>query len=75
MNEYKIKTIIGDFFVTASSRKHAAIAARKDSRFDRTQIMSIGQHKLRSQDARRNQAMEQVKRIPSKFLRFNPDGR
>ena len=47
MNEYKIKTTIGDFFVTASSRKHAAIAAREDPRFDGTQIKKVGLYKKR----------------------------
>jgi hypothetical protein len=47
MNEYKITTTIGDLFVTASSRKHAAIVARQDPRFDGAQIKKIGLHKLR----------------------------
>ena len=48
MNEYKITTTIGDLFVTASSRKHAAIAARQDPRFDGAQIKKISNHKARA---------------------------
>ena len=47
MTEYKITTTIGDLFVTASSRKHAATVAREDPRFDGTQIKRIGLHKRR----------------------------
>ena len=71
MNEYKITTTIGDLFVTASSRKHAASVAREDPRFDGTQIKRIARHKLRDLGARRNQAAETLKCIPSKFLSFN----
>jgi hypothetical protein len=47
MTEYKITTSVGDLFVTASSRKHAAIVARQDPRFDGVQIKKIGLHKRR----------------------------
>lgn len=71
MNEYKLTTTIGDLFVTASSRKHAATVAREDPRFDGVQITRIGLHKLRDLGARRNQVAETLKCIPSKFLSFN----
>ena len=71
MTEYKITTTIGDLFVTASSRKHAATVAREDPRFDGTQIKKVARHKLRHRDACKNQAMEALKCIPSKFLSFN----
>ena len=47
MNEYKITTTIGDLFVTASSRKHAATVAREDPRFDGTQIKKVSLYKPR----------------------------
>jgi hypothetical protein len=71
MSEYKITTTIGNLFVTAPSKKQAAIAARQDPRFDGAQIKRIGLHKLRDTGARRNQAAETIKCIPSKFLSFN----
>ena len=48
MNEYKLTTTIGDLFVTAPSRKHAATAARKDPRFDGVQIKKVTRHKSRA---------------------------
>ena len=48
MNEYMITTTIGDLFVTASSRKHAATVAREDPRLDGTQIMKVTRHKSRA---------------------------
>jgi hypothetical protein len=75
MTEYKITTSVGDLFVTASSRKHAATVAREDPRFDGVQIKKVTRHKLRHRDACKNQAMEMIKRTPSKFLSFTPDGR
>jgi hypothetical protein len=71
MNEYKITTTIGDLFVTASSRKHAATVAREDPRFDGTQIRKVTRHKLRHRDACKNQYIAGLKCIPSKFLSFN----
>ncbi len=47
MNEYKITTTIGDLFVTASSRKHAATVAREDSRLDGAQIKKVSLYKQR----------------------------
>jgi hypothetical protein len=47
MNEYKITTSVGDLFVTASSRKHAAIVARQDPRLDGAQIKKISLYKKR----------------------------
>jgi hypothetical protein len=71
MNEYKITTTIGNLFVTASSRKHAAIVAQEDPRFDGVKIKRIARHKLRDLDGRKNQVAETLKCIPSKFLSFN----
>jgi hypothetical protein len=71
MAEYKIITTAGRFFVTAPSKKHAAIVARQDPRFDGVKIKRIARHKLRDTGARRNQAAETIKCIPSKFLSFN----
>ena len=75
MSEYKITTTIGNLFVTASSRKHSAIVAREDPRLDGAQVKKVTRHKLRHRDACKNQAMETLKRIPTKFLSFTPHGR
>ena len=48
MAEYKIITTGGRFFVTAPSKKQAAIAARQDPRFDGAQIKKISNHKARA---------------------------
>ena len=47
MAEYKIITTGGRFFVTAPSKKQAAIAARQDPRFDGAQIKKISLYKKR----------------------------
>ena len=73
MNEYKLTTTIGDLFVTASSRKHAATVAQEDRRFDGAQIKKVTRHKLRHRDACKNQNRDGLKCIPGKFLSFNSE--
>ena len=70
MTEYKITTSVGDLFVTASSRKHAASVAQEDPRFDGAQIKKIGLHKRRDLEA-----SDTINRTPGKFLKYNSDGR
>jgi hypothetical protein len=70
MNEYKITTTIGDLFVTSSSRKQAAIAAREDPRFDGVKIKKIGLHKRRDLEA-----SDTINRTSGKFVKYNSDGR
>ena len=45
MNEYKITSTIGVLFVTASSRKHAAIVAQEDPRLDGVNIEKVSLYK------------------------------
>jgi hypothetical protein len=47
MAEYKIITTGGRFFVTAPSRKQAAITFRQQAHHEDVQIMKIGLHKRR----------------------------
>jgi hypothetical protein len=47
MANYKILTTDGRFFVTAPSRKQAAIIFRQQAHHEDVQIMKIGLHKRR----------------------------
>jgi hypothetical protein len=69
MNEYKITTSVGDLFVTASSRKHAAIVARQDPRLDGAQIKKVSLYK------QRRRAMAGMSLRSDRLMRYQVDGK
>ena len=74
MNEYKITTTIGDLFVTASSRKHAATVVRQDPRFDGAQIKKIGNHKARRSGMKTVYKAGKLKSMNDRKIVYQPDG-
>ena len=69
MSEYKITTTIGDLFVTASSRKHAATVAREDPHLDGVKIKKVSLYKPR----RRRLAGYSLRR--DRVMRYLVDGK
>ena len=74
MTEYKITTSVGDLFVTASSRKHAASVARQDPHFDGAQIKKIGLHKPRRSGMKTVYKAGKLKSMNDRKIVYQPDG-